>query len=119
IARAGWPNGGTGIVWHEDNQPAYHVKLANANGSGGNNENIGQPTKDGLPVLNTAMTAPDGGRIFVTTWLDTGPSSDAMWARVIPGTAPVYTGPTKNTSTKVGTTVLTLLTHKKCVPPGN
>jgi hypothetical protein len=119
IAAAGVPNGGTWIVWHEDNQPAYHVKLANANGSGGNNENIGQPTKDGLPVLNTAMTAPDGGLIFVTNWLDTGPSTDAMWARVIPGTAPVYTGPTKNTSTKVGTTVLTLVSPKNCVPPGN
>jgi hypothetical protein len=119
IAAAGVPNGGTWIVWHEDGTPAYHVKLANANGSGGNNQNIGQPTKDGLPVLNTAMTAPDGGLIFVTNWLDTGPGTDAMWARVVPGTAPVYSGPTKNTSTKVGTTVLTLVSPKSCVPPGN
>ena len=105
IAAAGVPNGGTWIVWHEDGTPAYHVKLANANGSGGNNENIGQPTKDGLPVLNTAMTAPDGG--LSSSQLDRHrPATDAMWARVVPGTAPVYSGPTKNTSTKVGTTVL-------------
>jgi hypothetical protein len=119
IAAAGVPNGGTWIVWHEDGTPAYHVKLAAANGSGGSNENIGQPTKDGLPVLNTAMAAPDGGLIFVTNWLDTGPATDAMWARVIPGTAPVYSGPTKQTSTKVGTTVLTLVSPKNCVPVGN
>ena len=65
------------------------------------------------------MTAPDGGLVFVTNWLDTGPGTDAMWARVVPGTAPVYTGPTKKTSTKVGTTVLTLVSPKNCVPPGN
>ena len=64
------------------------------------------------------MTAPDGGLVFVTNWLDTGPSTDAIWARVIPGTAPVYTGPTKKTSTKVGTTVLTLVSPKNCVPAG-
>ena len=57
--------------------------------------------------------------MFVTNWLDTGPGTDAMWARVVPGTAPVYTGPTKKTSTKVGTTVLTLVSPKNCVPPGN
>jgi hypothetical protein len=119
IAAAAVPSGGMWIVWHEDGTPAYHVKLANANGSGGNNQTIGQPTKDGLPVLNTAMTAPDGGLVFVTNWLDTGPGTDAMWARVVPGTAPVYSGPTKNTSTKVGTTVLTLVSPKSCVPPGN
>lgn len=120
IAATGVPNGGTWIVWHEDSgTAAYHAKLANANGSGGNNVSIGQPTKDGLPVLNTAMAAPDGGLIFVTNWLDTGPATDAMWARVIPGTAPVYNGPTKQTSTKVGTTVLTLVSPKNCVPVGN
>src|SRR6185369_435217 len=119
IAASAIPNGGMWIVWHEDGTPAYHAELASASGAGGADKNIGQPTKDGLPVLNTAMTAPDGGLVFVTNWLDTGPSTDAMWARVIPGTAPVYTGPTKNTSTKVGTTVLTLVSPKNCVPPGN
>ena len=70
-------------------------------------------------MLNTAMTTPDGGLVFVTNWLDTGPTTDAMWARVIPGSAPVYTGPTKKTSTRIGTTVLTLVSPKSCVPPGN
>ena len=119
IAAAAVPSGGIWLVWHEDGTPAYHAELANDHGAGGSNQNLGQPTKDGLPVLNTAMAAPDGGLIFVTNWLDTGPVMDAMWARVVPGTAPVYTGPTKQTSTKVGTTTLTLVSPKNCVPAGN
>jgi len=120
IAAAPVPNGGTWIVWHEDTgTAAYHAVLADDHGAGGSNQSIGQPTKDGLPVLNTAMAAQDGGLIFVTNWLDTGPGTDAMWAHVIPGSAPVYSGPTKQTSTKVGTTKLTLVSPKSCVPAGN
>jgi hypothetical protein len=55
----------------------------------------------------------------VTNWLDTTTSTDAFWARVVPGAAPVYSGPTKQTSTKVGTTKLTLVSPKSCVPVGN
>jgi hypothetical protein len=119
ITAAAVPNGGMWLAWHEDGTPAYHAELANDHGAGGANKNLGQPTKDGLPVQNVAMVAPDGGLVFVTNWLDTGPSTDAMWARVIPGTPPVYTGPTKKTSTKVGTTTLTLVSPKNCVPAGN
>lgn len=120
IAATAVPSGGTWIVWHEDTgTAAYHAVLADDHGAGGSNRNIGQPTSDGLPVLNTALTAQDGGLIFVTNWLDTGPGTDAMWARVIPGSTPVYSGPTKQTSTKVGTTRLTLVSPKNCVPAGN
>jgi hypothetical protein len=119
LAATGVPSGGMWIVWHEDGTSAYHAVLAGANGSGGSNENLGQPTKDGLPVLDNAIATSDGSLVLVTNWLDTGPSTDAMWARVVPGAAPVYSGPTKQTSTKVGTTILTLVSPKNCVPPGN
>ena len=119
ITAAQAPSGGMWIAWHEDGTPAYHVELASAAGAGGTDKTIGQPTSNGLPVQNAAMADPGGDLVFVTNWLDTGPGTDAMWARVIPGTAPVYSGPTKTTSTKVGTTVLTLVSPKSCVPPGN
>jgi hypothetical protein len=119
VAASAVPNGGMWIVWHEDGTPAYHAELASASGAGGVNHDIGQPTSTGLPVLNTALTAPDGGLVFVTNWLDTGPSTDAFWARVIPGTAPVYSGPAKQTTTKVGDTRLTLVSPKNCVPAGS
>jgi len=111
--------GGMWIAWHEDGSAAYHVELAGADGAGGANKNIGQPTSNGLPVQNVALAAPDGDLVFVTNWLDTNTSLDAFWARVIPGAAPVYSGPTKQTSTKVGTTLLTLVSPKSCVPAGN
>ncbi|TML06391.1 MAG: hypothetical protein E6G41_07610 [Actinobacteria bacterium] len=119
ITAAQAPSGGMWIAWHEDGTPAYHVELAGANGAGGSNKNIGQPTSNGLPVQNVAMAEANGDLVFVTNWLDTNTSLDAMWAQVIPGTAPVYSGPTKQTSTKVGTTVLTLVSPKNCVPAGN
>jgi hypothetical protein len=119
IAATPRPSGGMWIVWHEDGTPAYHAAMADDRGAGGTQKSFEQPTKDGLPVLNTALTAPDGGLIFVTNWLDTHTALDAFWARVIPGTAPVYTGPTKNTSTKVGDTLLTLQSPKSCVPAGS
>jgi hypothetical protein len=120
LAATAVPSGGMWVIWHEDSGTgAYHAELAGASGSGGSNENIGQPTKGGLPVLSNAIATSDGSLVFVTNWLDTGPATDAMWARVVPATAPVYSGPTKKTSTKVGTTVLTLVSPKNCVPPGN
>jgi hypothetical protein len=119
ITEAAESNGGLWIVWHEDGTAAYHAELASASGGGGTNRTLGQPTSNGLPVQNVAMAAPNGDLVFVTNWLDTNTSLDAMWARVIPGSAPVYSGPTKQTSTKVGTTVLTLVSPKNCVPAGN
>ena len=46
------------------------------------------------------------------------PATDALWARVIPGTAPVYTGPTKKTSTKVGTTAADARLAEELRPAG-
>lgn len=119
ITGAAESSGNLWIVWHEDGTPGYHAELASATGAGGTDHNLGQPTSNGLPVQNVAMAASGGDLVFVTNWLDTNTSLDAMWARVVPGAAPVYSGPTKQTSTKVGTTLLTLVSPKSCVPAGN